>query len=181
MSLGEDGTLVKRPDLTNYANRAEYINKMQYLELGVMFGDTKSIKLNSGKSTILTIHAAKDDGLIRDWHALKLTEPKYTNTTYLLTVITAYNNVFTLQFDENDRGEKTLTNKVQFEKRKDPGSSIRTGYLVDGSKYIIDSFKPKDSNFIGKLEGNMVENMNFLKFYGLHPNFDKNYIIGLIS
>jgi hypothetical protein len=168
----EDGTISKHPAIA-YTNRGEYINKIQYLEVGIMLGDTKSLKLVPSKTPSLVIQGAKDGGLIRDWHVLKLEEDKFIVPTYLAIAITSYSNIYTLQFDENDKGEKQFTNKINVElKKKGPGSAIHLGYMSDGRKYVVFGFKDKEgNNFIGRLEPNLIENVAPLKFNTLHPNF----------
>lgn len=179
----EDGTVGKATPLVTFTNRNEYINKLQYLEIGVLIGDSKSWKLISGKTATLVIHAAKDGGIIRDWCVMKLEERKFVVPTYLLVAITSYENVYTLQFDENDKGDKHVTNKLFVElKKKDPGSAINVGYLPDGRKYALFGFKDKrENNNIGRLESNRIENIASLKFHGSHPAYEKHVILGAIT
>ena len=178
----EDGTIGKHAAIT-YSNRNEYINKIQYLEIGVLLGDTKSLKLVQSKTPSLVIHGAKDSGLIKDWHVLKLDDDKFAVATYLVVVATSYNYIYTHQFDENDKGEKHFSNKINFElKKKGSGSAVHLGYLSDGRKYIVVGLKDKEGiNFIGRLEPNLIESIAPLRFQGMHPAFEKSLNLGHLA
>lgn len=177
----EDGTIGKHAAFT-YSNRNEYICKIQYLEIGVMIGDTRSLKLIQSKSPSLIIHGAKDSGLIKDWFVLRLDDEKFTIPTYLV-VAASYNHLYTYQFDESDKGEKHFSNKLNFDlKKKGSGSAVHLGYLSDGRKYIVAGLKDKEGiNFIGRLEPNLIESIAPLRFQGLHPAFEKSLNLGHIA
>lgn len=52
----------------------------------------------------MVVSAPDEGGVIRDWHAVKDTNPLKSSSTYNLLIITSYGTVFEVMFDENDRG-----------------------------------------------------------------------------
>lgn len=125
----------------------------------MLIGNMRNWKLIASKSPTLVIQAPKDDGVVRDWHVMKLEDRKFVVPTYLLVAFTSYETIYTLQFDENDRGEKHMNNKMflDMKKRNTTGSAIYAGYLSDGRKFALFGSKDKkDNNNIGRMETNRI-------------------------
>ena len=98
LAVNADNTITKHPSNAYENSNGEIINKIQCLEIGVLVGDAKSIKLIdlTSKNVIITIQGPKEGGIIREWSAVKEPHSKAGVSAYSLLVITSYGSIFQL-------------------------------------------------------------------------------------